>query len=67
MARNPQVKPYRVLGFTLVQWNAIKANVTALLNTNDDQETIADAAVRATDPALVSDRVWNQIKNEMGL
>ncbi len=65
--RNPQVKNYRVLNVPVADWNQARAPGTAYLNSNDDKEQVDETTVRGLHPALASDRVWNEIKRELGL
>ena len=65
--RNPFAKSHRVLGKTQAQWDAIKTALTAFFTANDQREDIPESEIRAVHADLVNDRVWNQIRNDMGL
>ncbi len=67
MARNPYAKPNQALGQTDAAWAALKAKMQTYLQSNPDKQEIDDATVRAVDPMLADDRVWNQLKAELGL
>jgi len=65
--RNPLAKNYRVLGLTPADWQAIKNSIIAYLSAHEDQEEVPEVEVRALHPALANDRVWNEVKKEMGV
>ena len=65
--RNPKAKPFRVLGFTLGQWTALLAILEAHLTANEHLQELPEAAARALNPAFADDRVWNQMKAELGV
>ena len=67
MARNPLAKNFRVLGKTQAQWDAIKTVVTAFLVARENLEEIPDAQIRGAHPDLADDRVWNEIKRDLGI
>lgn len=67
MARNPRCKPNRVLGLTDGEWTNLKATITTYLDANADKEEIADTTIRALNPKLANDRIWNVLKSELGL
>ena len=65
--RNPRANPVKVLGVSPAAYAAARTAVLAFLDANDAQENVDEAAARATHPLLVADRVWNQLKAELGL
>ena len=67
MGRNPLAKNYAVLGITSARWAALKTAVTAILTANEALEEIPDVTLRAAGPELAADRVWNELKKELGI
>lgn len=65
--RNPEAKPFAVLGKTAIDWQSIKDAVKAYCVVHADKQDLPDADVRAVHAALADDKVWNQIRAEMGL
>ena len=66
MARNPFVDRIKVLATTQGAFQAAKTQAENFLRANDDKEEIDEALVRATVTPPVSDRVWNEIKKDLG-
>lgn len=66
MIRNPRVKVWRQLGKTALEWQAIKDALLAHFDANDDKAELPDAQVRAVHAALADDRVWAEVKRELG-
>ena len=67
MARNPFVDRLKVLGIGTGAFQAAKTQAENFLRANDDKQDVDEAAVRATVSPPVSDRVWNEIKKDLGL
>ena len=67
MARNPFVDRLKVLGIATGAFQAAKTQAENFLRANDDKEEIDEALVRAAVTPPVSDRVWNEIKKDLGL
>ncbi len=64
---NPHWKPHLDLGISDVTWDAAKATLTAYLITNADTHLVDDAVLRALDPILADDLVWNQMTAALNL
>ncbi len=67
MARNPFVDRLKVLGILPGEFQAAKVQAENFLRANDDKEEIDELLVRAAVTPPVSDRVWNEIKKDIGL
>ena len=67
MARNPFVDRMKVLGIPVGEFQAAKVQAENFLRANDDKEEVDEALVRAAVIPPVSDRVWNEIKKDLGL
>lgn len=66
MARNPFVDRLKVLGIAAGAFQAARTQAENFLRANDDKEEIDEALVRAAVTPPVSDRVWNEIKKDLG-
>jgi len=67
MARNPFADRMKVLGTVPGLFDAAKVQAANFLRANDDKEEIDEVLVRAAVLPPVSDRVWNEIKKDLGL
>ncbi len=67
MARNPFVDRLKVLGIAAGVFQAAKTAAENFLRAKDDQEEIPEADIRASIAPPVSDRVWNEIKKDLGI
>jgi hypothetical protein len=65
--RNPYAKPEKVLGQTEGDYATAKALVVNYLKQNDDKSEVPVAAIRALHPLLQRDRIWNLIKDDLGI
>ena len=65
--RNPRADPLKVLGVNAAAYAAAKTAALAYLDANANLGDVDEAAVRATHPLLVTERVWNHLKAELGL
>ena len=66
MARNPFADREKVLGLAPGKFQAAKTQAENFLRANDDKEQIDESLVRAAVIPPVSDRVWNEIKKDLG-
>lgn len=66
MARNPFVDRLKVLGILPGAFTAAKTQAENFLKANDDKQEVDEAVVRAAVTPPVSDRVWNEIKKDLG-
>ncbi len=64
--RNPHAVPSAVLKVSAANYQAAIDAVVAYCKGHADVQEIDDAAVRATHPALADDRLWNQVRQEIG-
>lgn len=67
MSRNPRAKNFRVLRQPQGTWVALLTAVGTFLDANDDKQEIPEADIRAVDPLLANDRIWNEVKRELGI
>ncbi len=67
MARNPFVDRLKVLGIGAGEFQAARTQAENFLRANDDKEEVNEADVRAAVALPVTDRVWNEIKKDLGL
>ena len=67
MAQNPFVDRLKVLGIPPGAFQAAKTQAETFLKANDDKEEIDEALVRAVVIPPVSERVWNEIKKDLGM
>jgi hypothetical protein len=57
----------KVLGIAPGLFQAAKTQAETFLKVNDDKQEVDEALVRAAVGPPVSDRVWNEIKKDLGL
>ena len=67
MVRNRFADRMKVLGIAPGLFQAAKTQAETFLKVNDDKEVVDEADVRATVIPPVSDLVWNEIKEDLGL
>ena len=67
MIFNTEYKPHQDLGHSDADWAALKTKIIDYLKTQASKSTVSIADVRAIDPKLADDRVWNQIAGDLGL
>ncbi len=67
MARNPFVDRMKVLNIAPGEFQAARTQAENFLRANDDKEEVDEALVRAAVIPPASDRVWNEIKKDLGL
>ena len=67
LIRNPAMQPELVLGTTVATMNAAKAALQVFFQANANQQFVDEAAARATHPLFASDRIWAQVKADLGL
>jgi hypothetical protein len=65
--RNPFADRHKVLGTTPAAFNQAKAQAEAVLRARDAEEQVDEALVRAALVPPVADRVWNEVKKDLGL
>lgn len=64
---NPQFRSHLQLGFDTAAWDALKAQVTAYLDSRAIDSVVDAADIRAVAVELQNDAVWNQIVSDMQL
>lgn len=67
MLRNRFADRMKVLGIAPGLFQAAKTQAETFLKVNDDKQEVDEALVRAAVGPPVSDRVWNEIKKDLGL
>ena len=65
--QNPAWVPHRDLGFTDVQWDALKTLVTDHLAANAGSSTLDVTELRLLDAAFADDLTWNQMAGDLQL
>ena len=66
MARNPFADRLKVMGIAPGLFAAARTQAENYLRRNDDQEEVLEADVRESISSPVSERVWQEIKKDLG-
>ena len=67
MVRNPFADREQVLGLAPGLFQAAKIQAENFLRANDDKQEIDESLVRAAVIPVVNNRVWNEIKKDLGM
>ena len=67
MISNPFANIEKILGLVPGAFQAAKTQVEIFLRANDDKQQIDESLVRAAVIPQVSNRVWNEIKKDLGM
>ncbi len=62
---NTKYKPHRELGETDADWEALKTKVRDFLQTNGNKSVLEIADIRAVDPKLRNNKVWEQVRSDL--